>query len=188
MSRKNTQTLKNIRSLCRMQDLDEKSLYMRSRLLLSVYRDACWSTCGRADEVQEELVWCCGNDLDAALIYLETFAPDEEKQHFEHQIRTLFETRWMMELVESAMAHLREYPGNGAQYFEILSKCYLSCFKYREAELLEVLNMERSVYYDRKKEAILLFGLSMWNTSIPRLKTFLADAAEEEALMEEEED
>ena len=39
--------------------------------------------------------------------------------------------------------------------------------------MLEVLNMERSTYYDRKKEAILLFGLSLWGTAIPKLKDFL---------------
>ena len=55
-------------------------------------------------------------------------------------------------------------------------------FKYRESEMLEVLNMERSTYYDRKKEAILLFGLSLWGTAIPKLKDFLESAREEEAL------
>ena len=48
--------------------------------------------------------------------------------------------------------------------------------------MLEVLNMERSTCYDRKKEAILLFGLSLWGTAIPKLKDFLESAREEEAL------
>ena len=48
--------------------------------------------------------------------------------------------------------------------------------------MLEILDMERSSYYDRKKEAILLFGLSLWGTAIPKLKDFLDNAREEEAL------
>ena len=52
MSRKNTQTLNSIRRLCRMQELDEKTLYDRSKLILSAYRDICWSTAGRADQVR----------------------------------------------------------------------------------------------------------------------------------------
>lgn len=63
-----------------------------------------------------------------------------------------------------------------------LPKANLNRFKYRESEMLEVLNMERSTYYDRKKEAILLFGLSLWGTAIPKLKDFLESAREEEAL------
>ena len=180
MSRKNTQTLNSIRRLCRMQDLDEKTLYSRSKLILSAYRDICWSTAGRADQVREDLICYCGSQLDEALIYLETFAPDEAREDFEERVKTLFETRWMIELVEDTMVRVRDYPCNGNLYCEILSKCYLTCFKYRESELLEILNMERSTFYDKKKEAVLVFGLSLWGNSIPKLRGFLRTADEEE--------
>ena len=179
MSRKNTQTLNSIRRLCRMRELDEKTLYTRSKLILSAYRDICWSTAGRADQVREDLICYCGSQLDDALIYLETFAPDEAREHFEERIKTLFETRWMIELVEDTMVRVRDYPCNGNLYCEILSKCYLTCFKYREPELLEILNMERSTFYDKKKEAVLVFGLSLWGTSIPKLRGFLGYTDEE---------
>ena len=121
-------------------------------------------------------------NIYGALIYLENFAPDEARERFEERIRSLFETKWIIELVDMAMLKIREYPDKGALYCEIISKAYLNRFKYRESEMLEVLNMERSTYYDRKKEAILLFGLSLWGTAIPKLKDFLESAREEEAL------
>jgi tRNA splicing ligase len=55
-------------------------------------------------------------------------------------------------------------------YCEILFKCYLSRFSYTESELLEILHLERSSFYDRKKEAILVFGISMWGTAIPKMR------------------
>jgi hypothetical protein len=55
-------------------------------------------------------------------------------------------------------------------YFEILSKTYLSSIRYPESDLLETLQMERSCFYDRKKEAVLAFGLAMWGTIIPRMQ------------------
>lgn len=180
MGRNNTQALNNIRMLCRMQKVNEQALYNRSRLILSIYRDVCWSTIGRADEVHEELICTCGSDLDGALIYLETFSPDEARERFEERIRSLFETKWMIELVDSAMGRIREYPCRGDLYCDILSKSYLSRFKYKESQMLEVLGMERSTYYDRKREAVMLFGLSLWGTAIPTLKQFLTDAREEE--------
>ena len=76
----------------------------------------------------------------------------------------------------------RDHPCIGWCTKKVISKAYLNRFKYRESEMLEVLNMERSTYYDRKKEAILLFGLSLWGTAIPKLKDFLESAREEEAL------
>lgn len=83
MSRNNTQVLNSIRMLCRMQNVSEKILYERSRLILSIYRDVCWSAIGRAGEVHEDLIYTCGSNLDRALVYLETFAPDEAREHFE---------------------------------------------------------------------------------------------------------
>ena len=179
MSRNSTQVLNNIRMLCRIQKVSEKTLYERSRLILTIYRDVCWSTIGRADEVHEDLICTCGASLDDALIYLETFAPDEARERFEERIRSLFETKWIIELVDHAMGRIREYPCKGDLYCEIISKSYLSRFKYKEPELLEVLRMERSTYYDRKKEAILLFGLSLWGNSIPTLKKFLRETQDE---------
>ena len=110
MSRNNTQALHSIRMMCRMQQVDEKVLYNRSRLILSIYRDVCWSTMGRAEEVYDDLICTCGTSLDGALIYLETFAPDEAREQFEERIKTLFETRWMIELVEDTMVRVRDYP------------------------------------------------------------------------------
>ena len=82
MSRKNTQTLNSIRRLCRMQELDEKTLYDRSKLILSAYRDICWSTAGRAGQVRGDLICYCGSQLDEAVSYLGTFAPDEAQATF----------------------------------------------------------------------------------------------------------
>lgn len=180
MSRNNTQVLNNIRMLCRIQKVNEKTLYERSRSILSIYRDVCWSAIGRANEVHEDLIYTCRTNLDGALIYLETFAPDEARECFEERIRSLFETKWIIELVDHAMGRMREYPCKGDLYCEIITKSYLSRFKYREPEMLEILSMERSTYYDRKKEAVLLFGLSLWGASIPTLKQFLREAEDED--------
>ncbi len=68
----------------------------------------------------------------------------------------------MIELVDSAMLKVKEFPYNGDLYFENLSRCYLDKFKYTESEILDLLSMERSTYYDRKKEAIYVFGISLW--------------------------
>jgi len=143
MSRYNTQVLSNIRMLCRMQNIDEKVLYERAKLILSIYREVCWSTIDRANDVCDTLICTYGDSLDGALIYLENFAPDEARERFEERIRSLFETKWIIELVDMAMLKIREYPDKGALYCEIISKAYLNRFKYKESEMLEVLNDRR---------------------------------------------
>lgn len=51
MSRYNTQVLSSIRMLCRMRNINEKVLYERAKLILSIYREVCWSTIDRANDV-----------------------------------------------------------------------------------------------------------------------------------------
>lgn len=179
MSKKETQSMESIKRICRLQKIDERRLYERARTLLSVYRNVCWSAAMRSGQVRDEIACYYSGDLEAALIYLETFASEEKKELFEERIGSLFETKWLVDLVDTAMLRVKEYPGNGDLYFEILSKCYLNRFRYTESELLELLKMERSCFYDRKKEAVLVFGLSLWGGALPRLKQFVEETKRE---------
>lgn len=182
MSRNDAQALHSIRMMCRMQQINEKDLCTRSKLILSIYRDVCWTTMSRAADVYNNLSCTYSSNMDRALIYLETFAPDETRERFQEEIQNLFETRWLIRLVDVAINRIREYPCRGELYYEILVKCYLSRFKYKEAEILELMRMERSTYYDRKKEAVLLFGLSLWGNAIPMLKNLLITTQKDEKI------
>ena len=68
------------------------------------------------------------------------------------------------------MNKIYEYPDNGKIYHEILSKQYLTVYKYTEQEMLELLNMERSTYYDKKKDAIDLLAICLWGYTIPSMR------------------
>ena len=153
MGRKNSLAKNSIQMLCVMQHLDEQNLYERSKLLLSIYRNVCWTACDRAAMLREEAEYCYGRELEEGLLYL----------------------KWLVELVDSAMVKMRDFPYSPQLYFDIVFKCYLSRFRYTEPELLETLRMERSTYYDRKKEAIKIFGLSLWGSALPQIKQALEE-------------
>ena len=169
MGRKDTLAAKSIRKMYEQLNLNQSDIFSKTKLLLSVYRDVVWITLSESARVNEELVYY-GEELDSALIYLELFAPDPEKQGFESRISALFENKWMVDLIDTAMAKIYDYHNNGRLYHEIISKSYLTAFRYTESELLDLLNMERSTFYDRKREAISLLGVSRWGYAIPCLK------------------
>lgn len=169
MGRNNTKAVKSINRMYEQMNLDSSEILHKTKLLLSVYRDVVWATLHGADEVHEDIYYF-GNELNDALLYLEEFAPDTERAEFEAKISTLFENKWMIDLIDKAMTRVYEYHNNGRLYHEILSKCYLTAFPYRESEILELLALERSTFYDRKKEAILLLGISLWGYAIPMFK------------------
>lgn len=169
MGRKDTIAAKSIRKMYEQLNLNQSDIFSKTKLLLGVYRDVVWITLSESARVNEELAYY-GEELDSALVYLELFAPDTEKQEFESRISALFENKWMVDLIDTAMAKIYDYHNNGRLYHEIISKSYLTAFRYTESELLDLLNMERSTFYDRKKEAVMLLGVSLWGYAIPYFK------------------
>lgn len=172
MSRKNAKVVKSINRMYDRFNLNSDEILHKTKLLLSIYRDVVWTTLNEAEIVMDEIHYF-GDNLTNALVYLEEFASDTSKTEFESRIMSLFENKWMIDLIDKAMSKVYGYYNNGKLYHEIISKCYLTSFKYSEAELLEILNLERSTYYDRKREAIMLLGVSLWGYAIPFYKGIL---------------
>ena len=169
MGRNHTKAVKSINKMYEQMNLNREDILHKTKLLLSVYRDVVWATLHGAESVKEDMYYF-GDELNEALVYLEHFAPDIEREEFEARISSLFENKWMIDLIDKAMGKVYEYHNNGKLYHEILSKCYLTAFRYTEVEVLELTNLERSTFYDRKKEAILLLGISLWGYAIPVFK------------------
>ena len=169
MGRKDTLAAKSIRKMYEQLNLNQSDIFSKTKLLLGVYRDVVWITLSESARVNEELAYY-GEELDSAFVYLELFAPDTEKQEFESRISALFENKWMVDLIDTAKAKIYDCHNNGRLYHEIISKSYLTAFRYTESELLDLLNMERSTFYDRKKEAVMLLGVSLWGYAIPYFK------------------
>lgn len=176
MCRTITSSMKVIDSMFVSRNMDTASYLKKAKLLLGSYRHICWASQGmcRIGTTDDYLI--SDDEIDNALDYLMNFSPTEEKRVFEGKLKALFDAKWMMELVDEAMVQVNEFPDAGDMYFNLLSKCYLSKFKYGESELLELLNIERSTYYDRKKEAVLIFAWALWGTVLPKTMAMLDDA------------
>lgn len=178
MCRKQSRAMNSINAMCVGQNMDPNLLFLKAKLLLGAYRRVCWASLGTLQIESDADFYVCDEDIDQALKYLENYSPDTDRHEFERNLKMLFDSRWMVELFDDTMVQVKEFPDGGEVYFEILSKVYLSKFKYTEAEMLDILSLERSTYYDRKKEAILVFGLAMWGTVLPKLALMLQQAAE----------
>ena len=100
-------------------------------MLIGVYRDVFWITRSGSARMNEELAYY-GEERDSALVYLVLVAPDTEKQEFESRISALFENKWMVDLIDTAMAKIYDYHNNGRLYHEIISKSYLTECRYTE--------------------------------------------------------
>ena len=173
--RRETRAMTNIKRMCGGLTLCPEDVLHKSTLVMRVYRDVVWLTARGADMLREETSsYAEDRALDTALAYLTEFAPTEKKQDFEAKVTSLFETKWLVDLIDTAMLRVYDYPVNGRLYFDILSRSYMTAFSYSELELLEEFNLERSTFYERKREATMLLGVALWGFAIPEVKHIFA--------------
>jgi hypothetical protein len=86
---------------------------------------------------------------------------------FESSVTTLFHSKWIIELLDLSLQCVQDYPLYGEVYAQLLHLRFMNEVQRSDSEVSELLSMERSTYYDRKKEAIMLMGLSLWGFVVP---------------------
>lgn len=148
-------------------ELDKKHLYQQTKSLLDLYRTVVWSVKGRAATIQHRITGTYGMQLNTALLYLSEFAPDTTKAEFDAQVSSLFKSRWLIELIDIALQYVQNYPVFGEVYAKLLQLRFMDEIPRNDSDVSELLNLERSTYYQRKKEAILLLGISLWEFVLP---------------------
>lgn len=65
------------------------------------------------------------------------------------------------------MIMIKDYPDNGKMYYSIIDLRYIGYFQFTEDEILEQLDLERSTYYRKKKEATMLLGYILFGRIMP---------------------
>lgn len=65
-------------------------------------------------------------------------------------------------LFDTMLDYLRRYPDNGELYHTIIYRCYFEPECPTDEAIIDALHLERSTYYDRKREAIVLFAFLMF--------------------------
>ena len=130
MSKYQSATTNCIHSMCRRNGLNVEEIYGKSKVLLKTYREVCWAASARAEELCSAETFACGGQLSTALTYLAEFAPDTKREIFEDRTQSLFETRWLTELVEDTMCRVHRFFRDGELYYRILHLCYFDTFVY----------------------------------------------------------
>ena len=162
-----TKAMQFIETQAQALRLDPKEIYTKTKALLHLYQNVVWSVKNRADNLRQEISGTYGMHLNTALMYLSDLAPEKTKAGFEASVTTLFQSKWIIELLDLSLQCVRDYPLYGETYAELLRLRFMDETRRSDADVSELLALERSTYYDRKKEAIMLMGLSLWGFVVP---------------------
>lgn len=163
---KESAAMKSIKDDCTAIGLNLDSIYVKTDILLKIYRKVSWSMNKSFDDLNEITYEGCFGNSDN-LCYLLNFAPDRELDAFKDRAVNAMKTRVLVELIERAVVKIRDYPNNGRVYYSIIHLTYLNYFKFTESEILEQLDLERSTYFRKKKEATMLLGYVLFGFILP---------------------
>ena len=157
-----------LEALARELDISQNTAaYHNAKLLLKIYSCAVWNTRDSVDELVYAYSEAYENGDIAALECLVSMYENNSVKQLEGKLRCVAQNKIIMDIVEKSMMRVQSYPMQGELYYTILSKNYFTRYPYTESEILESLNISRSTYYRRRKEAITVFGMSMWGYIIP---------------------
>lgn len=142
--------------------IDKEIAYRKTIELLSMYRELRWFTTVRAKEEVEELVECGNGDLENTLIVLEIFASGGKRRKYKDNINSLFYTKRLINIIDASIMKLKNFPRDGNKYFEIVKDNYLGSSVLSQEAIIEKHHYERSEYFQKRKEAILLIAIDLW--------------------------
>ena len=168
--RHETPTTRRCRQQLNALCLDKYTAFHKAKLILEIYRDVVWALIEEIRDMRHTAYELGEENLESDLRCLAEFAPDAKFAEFGARVCELTQSKMSVDAVDRALVKLRGYPENGELYFEILTKRYV-CNDYRpKSKLFDALCMERSVFYDRKKEAVHLFPVCLFGYMLPELQ------------------
>ena len=159
--------MQKIRDLCSSLYLDENNVLAKTELFIKAYPEIVWANNhdkkGQIAKPQK----ICEKKSETAMRYIADFEPAEGKTQFLKKMIMLFDIKWLTELISSAMKHIEDFPDYGTVYIKILTNLFSD--DHRPDQLCQKdVRLEKTAFYNRKKEAIFLFGVELWGIVIPK--------------------
>ena len=158
-----SQQMELIQQMCRSRDLDVGYTFKVSRRLLESYRNALWLH-GGFSGIKDSILKAEGKDIVMEwYLRLKDLTKEEMSGiNIDSMIFNICRTEWIICAINSVMEKVRAFHRMGELYYDILIGAYFSTEQKTDLELVEDLALERSTYYRRKKEAVILCGVLLW--------------------------
>lgn len=143
------------------QQIRKKS-YHNTLLLLQNYRTITWLLECFPEDIAEELE-VPFEGVDTLFEKMELSMAWENKK-LEWRLKTLEETRLMIDRLNEALTVLKKKPDNGERLYSIIYYTYIYPEQVSHKELLLRFDLSTRHYYRLRKEAISIISVRLWST------------------------
>ena len=154
--------------------------YHDTLLLLKKYRDVVWSLSVSVEHAKSDFRECFGENIDDFLESVYVAGADLSGTDIEERAKCIERSNKMLQLVDSAVAMMRNKHKHGELYYQVLYYNFLCEHEYGSLDdVLEALNeagimISRRTMFDYRTHAINLVSTYLWGYTAKDTQNILA--------------
>ncbi len=162
------------------QKVKQDERYHDTLLLLKKYRDVVWSLSVSVEHVKSDFRECFGENIDDFLESVYVAGADLSGTDIEERAKCIERSNKMLQLVDSAVAMMRNKHKHGELYYQVLYYNFLCEHEYGSLDdVLEALNeagimISRRTMFDYRTHAINLVSTYLWGYTAKDTQNILA--------------
>ena len=161
------------------QKVKQDERYHDTLLLLKKYRDVVWSLSVSVEHVKSDFRECFGESIEDFLDSVYVAGTDLSGTDIEERAKCIERSNKMLNLVDEAVATMRQKHKNGELYYQVLYFNYFSTQEYRSQEnILEALEqagfpMCRKTMIEHRNFAVNIVSNFLWGYTAKETKEIL---------------
>lgn len=162
------------------QKVKQDERYHDTLLLLKKYRDVVWSLSVSVEHVKSDFRECFGENIDDFLESVYVAGADLSGTDIEERAKCIERSNKMLQLVDSAVARMRNKHKHGELYYQVLYYNFLCEHEFGSLDdVLEALNeagimISRRTMFDYRTHAINLVSTYLWGYTAKDTQNILA--------------
>ena len=162
------------------QKVKQDERYHDTLLLLKKYRDVVWSLSVSVEHAKSDFRECFGENIDDFLESVYVAGADLSGTDIEERAKCIERSNKMLQLVDSAVAMMRNKHKHGELYYQVLYYNFLCEHEYGSLDdVLEALNeagimISRRTMFDYRTHAINLVSTYLWGYTAKDTQNILA--------------
>ena len=162
------------------QKVKQDERYHDTLLLLKKYRDVVWSLSVSVEHVKSDFRECFGENIDDFLESVYVAGADLSGTDIEERAKCIERSNKMLQLVDSAVAMMRNKHKHGELYYQVLYYNFHCEHEYGSLDdALEALNeagimISRRTMFDYRTHAINLVSTYLWGYTAKDTQNILA--------------
>ncbi len=167
MEHRVTKDAERINTLCEHSRFSPTVVYWKSEKILSRYRDIRslpTMVTKNTEEITEKTIKLIREKFDKTYVKKEC----AKTGSLDYILCEILNIEYADEVIETVFMRMQQMLFRVDEYRDIIDKIFLRPVELSDADIRLEVGMSKTTYYRKKKEAITLFGILLWNIMLER--------------------